>query len=122
MKRTIATCLILGLVLFTSLPAFAGQPATVSSKQAAPVEDRTLNQIIDEALKVQKTGMNNVPPDLLLFQHLMPCLEKCQTQFESCMQSAGDDPTKQFRCGEQRTACTLACDNQYYNWMPRTGL
>lgn len=119
MKRIIAICMVLGLALVMSTSAFAEKSAATHSKEGQPAISQTLNQIVEDALKVQKVGMDT-PRNFLLFQKLEPCLKKCQEKFESCMQSAGDDPTKQFRCGEQRRACTFECDDQYYNYTTRT--
>lgn len=119
MKRIIAICMVLGLVLIMSTPALAGKSAAAHSNEGQPAISQTLKQIVEDAWQVQKVGMDT-PRNFLLFQNLEPCLKKCQEKFESCMQSAGDDPTKRFRCGEQRTACTLGCDDQYYDYTTRT--
>jgi len=121
MKRIIALCMVLGLVLIMNTPAFAGKSAAAHSKEGQPAISQTLNQIIEGAWNVQKVGIDT-PRDFLLFQNLEPCLDKCQNKFESCMDSAGDDPTKKFRCKEQRSACTLGCDDQYYDYIIRTEL
>lgn len=116
MKQCIASGIILGLVLITFNLAFAGPSITPNSETSHPTIDTTLNRMIDDALNVETVGTRDgVLHNHFLFHSLEPCLDKCQQTFESCMSSAGDNPSKQFRCKEQRTACTLNCDDQYYN-------
>ncbi|MCF8720677.1 hypothetical protein [Nitrospina gracilis] len=118
MKQRFAIAIVIGFLLATFNLAFAGPGISADQEKTSPVTRAALNQIIDDALHFQNVGNHNGNWERhLLFQGLMPCLEQCQSKFETCMSSAGDDPTKQFRCGEERTACTLACDNQYYNRM-----
>ncbi|CCQ91511.1 exported hypothetical protein [Nitrospina gracilis 3/211] len=118
MKQRFAMAIVLGFILATFNLAFAGPGILADQEKSPPVTQATLEQIIDDALKIETVGNRDGNWQRhLLFQGLMPCLEKCQSKFESCMSSAGDDPTKQFRCGEERTACTLGCDNQFYNRM-----
>ncbi|MGP0630299.1 hypothetical protein ACTRW9_11355 [Nitrospina sp. 32_T5] len=118
MKYRFAIAIVLGFILATFNLAFAGPDITADQDQHSPVTQATLNQIIDDTLKVETVGSRHGSwEQYLVLQGLASCLEKCQSQFESCMSSAGDDPSKRFRCGEERTACTLACDNQYYNRM-----
>ncbi len=54
----------------------------------------------------------NTQSRFLLEFNKRACLMKCDSQFESCMSSAGDSADAKFRCGEKRWACTRGCDAQ----------
>ncbi|NIQ03247.1 MAG: hypothetical protein GWM98_25045 [Nitrospinaceae bacterium] len=69
-----------------------------------------------DAVPVKKAALqeNDWRSYFQLQQAYRGCLDECTREFEACMNAAGEDPTKRFRCGEKRYACTLSCDNKQY--------
>jgi len=106
------------MLIFSLTSGVTGAEETLQTK-VSPIEGSSLDQQERKNLS-EKTDFSKIDfeagnpelPFLLQVNH-KACMDQCSQAYDSCMSGAGSSSAK-FRCSDQRTMCTLGCNNEWY--------
>ncbi len=105
------------MLVFSLISGIAGA-GEISQTKTSAIED-TLEQQkrnnFSEQTDFSKVDFKSGNPELpfLLQVNHKACMDQCSQAYDSCM-SGSDSSSAKFRCADQRTMCTLGCNNEWY--------